>query len=158
MLLFVPLLAGQAGDVTRALLVLGAKGIGVILFVFVSAKWLVPKLLFQVASLRSRELFLLTVVALCFSVALLTSSIGLSLALGAFLAGLIISESEYSYQAFSFILPFRDVFTSLFFISIGMLLDARLIIESPVKIILVLPGILLLKTIIAGIAIATLGF
>jgi CPA2 family monovalent cation:H+ antiporter-2 len=72
---------------------------------------------------KSKELFILTTVVICFSVAWLTSTIGLSLALGAFLAGLIISESEYSHQATSNVLPFREIFTSFFFVSIGMLMD-----------------------------------
>lgn len=63
---------------------------------------------------RSRELFLMTTLGLCFAIALLTSSVGLSLSLGAFLAGLIMSESEYSHSALEGVLPFRDVFTSIF--------------------------------------------
>lgn len=123
MMLFTPLIAGQAENVWWSLLVLAVKGILVIIFVLISARYIVPKLLYYVAKTRKSELFILSIVVICFSVAWLSSSLGLSLALGAFLAGLIISESEYSHQATSNILPFREVFTSFFFVSIGMLLD-----------------------------------
>jgi len=158
MLLFTPLLAGATGDIGKTLLILTAKGIGVILFVIVSANWVVPEILFQVAKVRSRELFLLSIVAMCFAIAWLTSSMGLSLALGAFLAGLIISESEYSHQAFGNVLPFRDIFTSLFFVSIGMLLDARLLLEKPLLILVLVVTIIIVKAIMAALAVASLGF
>ncbi len=131
MMLIVPLLAGATENAGTFLLILLAKGIGIILLVIVSARWIVPQLLYQVARTRSRELFLLCVVTICFAAAWLTAGAGLSLALGAFMAGLIISESEYSHQAISNILPFRDVFTSFFFVSIGMLLDIRVLLADP---------------------------
>ncbi len=81
-----------------------------------------PRVLHLVVRTRIREIFLIASLFICLGMALLTSSLGLSLALGAFLAGVIISESEYSHQVVSDILPFKDVFNSLFFISIGMLL------------------------------------
>jgi CPA2 family monovalent cation:H+ antiporter-2 len=118
----------------------------------------VPQLLYQIARTRSSELFLLTVVVLCFAIAWLTSSVGLSLALGAFLAGLIISESEYSYQALGSILPFRDVFTSFFFVSIGMLLDVGFLFESLPRVVTIVLIILTLKTLTAGFAAFLLGF
>lgn len=158
MMLLTPLLAGATGNVGKSLLFLLAKGIGVIVLVLISAHWIVPRLLYQIARTRSRELFILSIVVMCFAVAWLTSSIGLSLALGAFLAGLIISESEYSHQALSSILPFRDVFTSLFFISIGMLLDLEFLLSHPFLIIMIALSVLVLKTITAGFASALLGF
>ncbi|WP_161887974.1 cation:proton antiporter domain-containing protein [Pontibacter russatus] len=129
MMLLTPLLAGDSGNIGVALLVMALKGVFVILFVLVSARYLVPRLLYMVARTKSRELFILCVVVICFAVAWLTSSLGLSLALGAFMAGLIISESEYSHQATSNILPFRELFTSFFFVSIGMLLDFHFLLE-----------------------------
>jgi len=123
MMLLTPLMAGGTEDIGTALLWMGLKGAFVIVFVLISARYLVPMLLYAVAKTKSKELFILCVVVICFAVAWLTSSLGLSLALGAFMAGLIISESEYSHQATSNILPFREIFTSFFFVSIGMLLD-----------------------------------
>lgn len=158
MMLFTPLLAGMEGEIGQSLLILLAKGAGVIVLVILSAKWIVPQLLYQIARTRSSELFLLTVVVLCFAIAWLTSNVGLSLALGAFLAGLIISESEYSYQALGSILPFRDVFTSFFFVSVGMLLDVGFLLESLPRVVTIVLIILTLKTITAGFATFLLGF
>jgi len=158
MILVTPLLAGATGNLGESLLVLMAKGIGIILLVIVSAKWIVPQVLYQIARTRSRELFLLSVVVICLAVAWLTSSAGLSLALGAFLAGLIISESEYSHHALGNILPFRDVFTSFFFVSIGMLLDVGFLFQQPESIALIAFGVLVLKAIIAGFVTVLLGF
>ncbi len=158
MILITPLLAGATGGAGVSVPVLIAKGAGIIGLVIVSAKWIVPKVLYQIARTRSRELFLLSVVVICLAVAWLTSSAGLSLALGAFLAGLIISESEYSHQALGNILPFRDVFTSFFFVSIGMLLDVGFLFRHPGTIILIALGIVFLKSIIAGFATVLLGF
>ena len=158
MMLFTPLLAGMGGEIGQSLLILFAKGAGVIVLVILSAKWIVPQLLYQIARTRSRELFLLTVVVLCFAIAWLTSSVGLSLALGAFLAGLIISESEYSYQALGNILPFRDVFTSFFFVSVGMLLDVGFLVERLPSVLTIVLIILTLKTITAGFTTVLLGF
>ncbi|MBI3015982.1 MAG: cation:proton antiporter [Candidatus Tectomicrobia bacterium] len=158
MILFTPLLAGKSGNFGLALLVLLAKGVAIILLVALAAKWVVPYILHQVARTRVRELFLLSVVVLCLAVAWVTSSLGLSLALGAFLAGLIISESEYSHQAFGNVLPFRDVFASFFFVSIGMLLDVGFLLARPQVIGLVALGVMALKAVIAGLATALLGF
>ena len=158
MMLFTPLLAGMGGEIGQSLLILFAKGAGVIVLVILSAKWIVPQLLYQIARTRSRELFLLTVVVLCFAIAWLTSSVGLSLALGAFLAGLIISESEYSHQALGNILPFRDVFTSFFFVSVGMLLDVGFVVENLLSVLTIVLIILTVKTITAGFTTVLLGF
>ncbi|HEX3035022.1 MAG TPA: cation:proton antiporter [Thermodesulfobacteriota bacterium] len=157
MMLLTPLLAGAMENIGKSLLVLMAKGIGVIILVLISAQWVVPQVLYQIARTRSRELFLLSIVVICLAVAWLTSSIGLSLALGAFLAGLTISESEYSHQALSNVLPFRDVFTSFFFISIGMLLNISFLLEQPVLVILITLGVLALKTVTAGFGVVFLG-
>lgn len=158
MILITPLLAGATGNIGESILILIAKGIGIIGLVIVSAKWIVPQVLYQIARTRSRELFILSIVVICLAVAWITSSAGLSLALGAFLAGLIISESEYSHQALGSILPFRDVFTSFFFVSIGMLLDVGFLFRQPGTIALIILSVLVLKSIIACFATVLLGF
>ncbi len=158
MILGTPLLAGATGNLGESILIIIAKGIGIILLVMVGGKWIVPQVLYQITRTRNRELFLLSVVVICLSVAYMTSSAGLSLALGAFLAGLIISESEYSYQALGNILPFRDVFTSFFFVSIGMLLDVGFLFHRPGIIVLIALCVLVLKSIIAGSVTILLGF
>ncbi|MEA1893674.1 MAG: cation:proton antiporter [Euryarchaeota archaeon] len=149
MMLLTPLLAGATGNLGESLLVLVAKGIGIILLVAVAAKWMVPRALYQIARTRSRELFLLSVFMICLAVVWITASIGLSLALGAFLAGLIISQSEYSHHALGNVLPFRDVFMSFFFVSIGMLLDVDFLFQQPGLILLVTLSIIALKSVIA---------
>lgn len=93
--------------------------------VVIIARHLMPRILYFMVKTRVREIFLITSLFLCLGMAFLTSSLGLSLALGAFLAGIIISESEYSYQVTAEIMPFKDLFTSLFFISIGLLLNLQ---------------------------------
>lgn len=157
MMLVTPLLAGAEGKAGTGLWVL-LKGLGVVVLVVVGAKWAVPALLFQVARTRSREIFLLTVIALCFAVAWLTSSIGLSLALGAFLAGLVLSESDYSMQALGNILPFRDVFVSFFFVSIGMLLDLEFLQAHPAVVFGVVVAVIAIKVLAGAAAVLLLGF
>jgi CPA2 family monovalent cation:H+ antiporter-2 len=157
MILVTPLIAGATGGAGKSAIVLIAKGIGIIGLVIVSAKWIVPQVLYQIARTRSQELFLLSIVVICLAVAWITSSAGLSLALGAFLAGLIVSESEYSHQALGNILPFRDVFTTFFFVSIGMLLDIGFLFRQPTTIMLIALSILLLKSILACFTAVLLG-
>lgn len=160
MMLMVPILAGIKAGEGAGLEVFGMlalKGLGIIVFTIVSARYLVPKLLYHVAKMRSSEIFLITLILLCVAVATLTSWAGLSLALGAFLAGLIISESEYSHQALSHILPFKEVFTSFFFISIGMLLDMGFFIYNLPLVLAVTVAVLVIKALIVGSACLVLG-
>ncbi len=158
MMLFTPILAGATSPVASSPLILVAQGLGMVVLVMVSAKLIVPQVLHHIARTRSRELFLLSIVGICLAVAWLTSSMGLSLALGAFLAGLIVSESEYSHQAMSSILPFRDIFTSFFFVSIGMLFDISFLLQQPGRITLITLGVFMVKAIPASSATALLGF
>lgn len=157
MILATPFLAGN-GEFEGSFLTMAAKGFAIILLVIISSQWLVPKLLYQIARTKSRELFLFSIFFICFSIALLTERLGLSLALGAFLAGLIISESEYSHQALGNIMPFRDIFMGLFFVSIGMLLDINFLLLKPVLIIIVALCVILLKAVITGFSITLLGY
>lgn len=158
MMLFTPIMAGDGGSVWSAAGGLVLKTALVLLVTLLSARYLVPRLFHAVAKTRSKELFLLVTFTLCFAVAALTSEAGLSLALGAFLAGLIISESEYSHQATSIILPFRELFTSFFFVSVGMLLDMEFFLTHLDDILLLLLAVVLIKSIIAGGAMALLGY
>jgi CPA2 family monovalent cation:H+ antiporter-2 len=123
MMLLVPVLGGGEGvSTTQVLLRLGAAAVALAV-IFLLARKVIPYLLRHVVSLRSPEVFIISVVLLCLGTSWLTSQFGLSLALGAFIAGMVLSESEYSHQIVADILPFRDVFNSVFFISIGMLLS-----------------------------------
>ncbi|MDT8274033.1 MAG: cation:proton antiporter, partial [Desulfomonilia bacterium] len=157
-MLLIPLLSGDVEHIRDSPLVFLFKGFSLIVLFFLSYKWIVPALLYQIARTKSRELFLISVVLICFAVAWLTSLMGLSLALGAFLAGLIISESEYAQEALGRILPFRDIFVSFFFVSIGMLLNLSFLLEHLWLILLVVALIIVMKTITGGIATLILGY
>ena len=145
MMLLMPILAGQSeGGGLSILLTLG-ESVLVVLLVIAASWYLIPKLLGYIVRSRSRELFLLTIIVSCLGIAWLTSLGGLSLALGAFIAGLVISESEYSHQAVAEVLPFRDSFNSLFFVSIGILMDWRVLLSHPLPVVGLLVTVLLVK-------------
>ncbi|MDD3042440.1 MAG: cation:proton antiporter [Methanosarcinaceae archaeon] len=158
MILVTPLLAGVSEDLAVSFPILFLKGLGIILLVLLSARYLVPRMLYQAARAHNRETFLLTVLFICLSTAVLTSAAGLSLALGAFLAGLVISESEYSHQALGNVIPFRDVFLSFFFISVGMLLDVKALLYEPQIFFLATGAVILLKIISGVLATFLLGY
>ncbi len=133
-----------------------AKGLGLSIVTFAlivaGVTLIIPRLFNQVVKLRNREVFILTIVLVCLGSAWLTSLAGLSLALGAFIAGLAISESEYSNQIVAEVIPFRDTFSSLFFISIGMLLDVGYFASHALMIALAVIAIIGVKTIVlAGV-------
>ena len=150
MMLLTPILASQTDGTGLPILYTLGESILVVGLVIAAAWYVVPKLLEHIVRSRSRELFLLTVIVLCLGIAWLTSLGGLSLALGAFIAGLIISESEYSHQAMAEVLPFRDSFNSLFFVSIGILMDWRVLLDHPLLVPGLLVAILLIKF-VAGV-------
>jgi len=145
MMLLTPILSGNADNVALDLAILAVKFVIVILMVYFLARYLVPRLLHEIARTRSRELFLITIIVICFAVAYVTSLMGLSLALGAFMAGLCISESEYSHQATGLIIPFREIFTSFFFVSIGMLFDLSFLVDHFFIILGMAVGVFVLK-------------
>ncbi len=150
MMLFTPLLGGNSITSDTSILLIIVKIIAIIAIVITGAKWIVPYLLYKVTRTRSKELFILTVVLICFGEAWITYSAGLSLALGAFLAGIVISESGYGHQTMASILPLKDLFMSFFFISIGMLLNIRFLYENFWIILLVTVIVILVKSFVAG--------
>ncbi|MGB9628349.1 MAG: cation:proton antiporter [Thermodesulfobacteriota bacterium] len=156
MMLLIPILSGARGNPIE-LLWMVLKSALILFIVIFGARWLVPNILHQVVHTRSRELFVITLILLCLGTALFTSWFGLSLALGAFLAGLIISESEYAYQAISEILPLKDSFNGLFFISIGMLMSLSYLYEHMGAILIGVLGILLLKTLTGFLSLHWIG-
>jgi CPA2 family monovalent cation:H+ antiporter-2 len=156
LMLLIPILAGNQGSFVELSWTI-FKSATILFAVIFGARWLVPNILHQIVHTRSRELFVITVILLCLGTALLTSRLGLSLALGAFLAGLVISESEYAYQAISEILPFKDSFNGLFFISVGMLMNLRFFSQNLLVILLAVLLILLLKTFTGSLSIHLLG-
>jgi CPA2 family monovalent cation:H+ antiporter-2 len=151
MILLAPLLAGEGDGVLPLLRVL-LTGAAVVVVILVLARLAVPRLLHVVAGTGGRDVFILAVVLMCAGIAWLTSLLGLSLALGAFLAGVVLADSEYGHQAFADMLPLREIFTSLFFVSMGMLLDLRVVAESPGTVLLLVGAVLGGKALLATLA------
>ena len=151
--LLVPVLAG--GDGSRFLLDAGwallratlamAAMLGV-------ARVLIPRLFAAVDATRTREVFLLTVISVALGSAWLMNQLGLSVALGAFIAGLLLADTDYRHRATSDIIPLRDVFTSFFFISLGMLVDWDVFLEQPLLALLIVLGLVPGKALIASLA------
>lgn len=156
-IILAPLLAGETGA-GNVLFELVFRGIGLVLLTLISARYVVPFLLYQVAKTRNSELFLLSIVVIGLSVAWISSMAGLSLALGAFLAGLIISDSEYAAQALGNVIPFRDMFMSIFFISTGMLLNLDVVRTHLPLIISATVLVLFLKTFVNALTTFLIGF
>lgn len=157
MMVLTPVLQHEQGASLLAVLLHFGKAVLLVTLILLAARVLVPHLLIEVVRSRSRELFVITVILVCLGIAWLSSLAGLSLALGAFIAGLIISESEYSHQAMAEVLPFRDSFNSLFFISIGMLLDLRTLLAHPILVSVLVLAILLVKSLTATAAAVATG-
>ena len=144
MMLLLPVL-GQSGKGSLVSIVWAvAKALIALVLIVWAARRFLPRLLHQVALLRNREIFILFVVLICLGTAWLASESGLSLALGALIAGLVISESELSHQIIADVLPLRDCFSGIFFISIGMLLNLDLLTRdflTPLMNLLLIVGI-----------------
>lgn len=150
-MLLIPILAGSGGSAQDIIITIGKAAVFVAGILFAS-RWAVPQILHQVVHTKSRELFVITIIMLCLGTALLTAELGLSLALGAFLAGIVISESEYASQAVSDILPFKESFAALFFISIGMLLNLNFAMSNILVVTEIVLIILVVKVIASAIA------
>jgi CPA2 family monovalent cation:H+ antiporter-2 len=158
MMLVLPFLAGRAAGGAAGLVLALGKSALVVVGVLVVTRALVPRALAEILKTRSRELFLIAIILLGTLTALGTAAAGASLALGAFLAGLVISESDYGHQAMAELLPFRDVFISLFFVAVGMLVQVRFVLEHPA---LTLGGVAVIlggKTLLAAVGPAVLGY
>lgn len=156
LMLLVPSLSGDTVNIIEITIKM-LKAALIIAIVLLGARWIVPNLLHHVVHTRSRELFITTIILICIGIALLTSKFGLSLALGAFMAGLVISESEYAHQAISDILPFKDSFMGLFFVSIGMLVNINYIFDNIFKVTIIIITIFGLKIFTGIIAALIIG-
>jgi len=152
LMLITPILAGNSVSFDGALPSMLFKGLLIILVFILSDKFLFPWIFYHVGKTGSKQLFLASVVFICLSAAVFTSSIGLSTALGALLAGVIMSGSQYSKQAMGNILPLKDAFMCFFFVSVGMLLDINYLLAN-FSILVLATIILILVKAIAGIAV-----
>ena len=145
MMLVTPYIMG--GDSPDAASAIGALliGIVIVIVVFLTSRHIVPGLLYKAAKIKDQELFIYIVLGTCMLIAFVSNRFGLSLSLGAFLAGLIISESEYSTHALYNVLPFKDMFMSFFFVSTGMMFSAVVMIDHLVLVALLVVGVVVLK-------------
>jgi CPA2 family monovalent cation:H+ antiporter-2 len=158
MIVLTPVLAGNVAASAASIALRFAGSLAVVALVFAVARYLMPRLLHMMVRTRIREVLVLGALAVCLGMAMLTEALEFSLALGAFIAGIIISESEYSHQVVAEVTPFRDVFNSLFFISIGMLLELPFALSHPGSVLGLAGMILVVKAIAGGAAAAILGF
>lgn len=150
LLLFTDILGSGSANLGNEIFLLTIKTIGIIAFVYVGNKWLFPKLLQAIAMTKNQELFMMSILVICLGVAFLTSALGMSLAFGAFLAGLMISDSQYSNNVFGNLVTFKDTFTSFFFVSIGMMLDLSFVAQNWHFVLIAVIIVVLVKTIIGG--------
>lgn len=156
MVLVVPMLAGGAGGPLDILLALG-QAVGIIVVVLVGARRVMPRVLEAVARTCSQEIFLLVVIAICIGTALLTSLVGVSVSLGAFLAGLLVSESRFDLQALGEVLPLQILFSAVFFVSVGMLLDPAFLVANIGIVLVGIVIVLAIKLVTTGVAVRALG-
>ena len=155
LLILVPALAPGAGDLAANLGLALAKAAVVLTLLLFLGQRLMRGWFHLVARQKSSELFMLNVLLITLGLAYVTEVAGLSLALGAFIAGALISETEYRYQVEVDIKPFRDVLLGLFFVTIGMLLDLRVVVEQAPSVFLVLAALLVMKALlIFGLSLA----
>ena len=157
MVLLVPALAGRGGSLLDVAWALGKAGL-IIALVLAVARRLMPPVLERVALTCSPEIFLLSVFAICLTTAYLVSLAGISVSLGAFLAGLVVSESRFSHHAFAEIMPLQILFSAVFFVSVGMLLDVSFFVSNLPLVLGAIAVILVLKVVTTGIAALALGY
>jgi CPA2 family monovalent cation:H+ antiporter-2 len=160
MVLIVPLLINglDKPETWQAIMLALVKATLVVVLLFAVSRKVIPLLFRWVNASRSNEVFILTVLCLCIGTAYLTSLTGLSLALGAFLAGMIVADTDFRHRAMGDILPLRDVFVSFFFVSLGMFFDFQLLAEKPVEVGLLLLAFIGGKGLIAILAASFMRF
>jgi CPA2 family monovalent cation:H+ antiporter-2 len=160
MVLVVPLLGAgsNVGTAASSIAIALGKAAAVVVATIVIARQVVPRMLGWVDRARSREVFLLAVLALCLGTAWVTSSAGLSLALGAFLGGMAIADTEFGHRAMSDVMPLRDAFVSVFFVSLGMLFDVRVVLAQPLLVLGIAAAFIFGKGLLATLAALAMRF
>ena len=157
MVILVPILGGEGATFLGVAWSLGSAA-AIIAAILLLARRVMPKMLEALARTCSQEIFVLGVIAVCFGTAYLTGLAGVSLSLGAFLAGLLVSESRFGSQALGEILPLQIIFSAAFFVSVGLLLDLSFLLQNLPVILAVIVGVLLIKTFAATAGALTLGY
>ncbi len=144
-MILVPAITSSSGGDSVSLTGALFKGISFTVGMLVISKYGLPQILDAVAQTNSRELFTVTVIGLCAAVAMVSGVLGLSPALGAFAAGVVVSESIYSHRVLSDVLPFKDLFLTIFFVSVGLLIDLSVVMDNWLIISIISLGLILLK-------------
>ena len=148
MMVVIPLMSGMTENIPLTLAIAAGKALLFIGLAIISGRWGLPWLLGRVGGVRDRELFLLTVLVLCLGAAVGTHVLGLSIVFGAFLVGLVLRETRFVHQALAEITPLRDIFATLFFVSLGMLLDPIFLINNWQSVALLVVAIIALKLLV----------
>lgn len=149
LMIVMPQLSADSIELNALALALGRAGAALAVLAF-GARFLVPRLMHRIVSWGSRELFVLSVITLGLGVGYLSHLLGLSYALGAFVAGLVLSESRYGHQALSDVIPLRDLFGLLFFASVGMLFDPGFLLEHLGQVLLLVAAVVIGKAVVFG--------
>jgi CPA2 family monovalent cation:H+ antiporter-2 len=158
MIALTPVLAGSIEASTKDLVLRFGGALVAVAAVFFLGRAVMPRLMQMVAGTRVRELFVLGALTICLAMALFTARLEFSLALGAFLAGLLVAGTEYSHQVIADITPFRDLFASVFFVSIGMLVDLSFALDRMPLLVGLAALLVVGKAVIAALALALAGF
>jgi len=152
LLIIIPMLAQDSDtSMISALVIAIFKGVVVVTLLLFIGKWLLPKVFNIIAQVRTDELFVLTTLLVTLLASAITQWFGLSMALGAFLAGMMLSESEYKHQLEADIRPYRDILLGLFFITVGMKLDVALLLSSPFSLLAIMLSFMLVKVMVIKI-------
>jgi monovalent cation:H+ antiporter-2, CPA2 family len=157
-LVLIPALAASDGHIAGILGMAALKAALALAILFVAGKTLMNRWLSLVARQRSRELFVMNVLMVTLVLAYVTKLAGLSYALGAFIAGMLISETRYRYQVESDIAPFRDILLGLFFITIGMLLNINQIVANIGLVLLLMVGLIIFKAMVVSVLARSFGY
>jgi CPA2 family monovalent cation:H+ antiporter-2 len=149
LLIIIPMLAMDSQEtMIWALTLAMVKGVFVVALLLLVGKWLLPKIFNIIAQVRTDELFVLTTLLVTLLASAFTQWFGLSMALGAFLAGMMLGESEYKHQLEADIRPYRDILLGLFFITVGMKLDVNLLLASPFNLVALMVSFMLIKVMV----------
>jgi len=158
MLILLPVLGGGSNFTISKIILQLLYASGAVVLIILLARFLMPKIMYQLARLRIREAFTVGTILMLLGTAYLTNLIGLSFAIGAFIAGLILSESDFSHQITAELLPLKDVFNSIFFVSIGLLLNINFVYDHIFILTGLTAGIIILKTTVIVILIKVLKY
>ncbi len=158
MAMIVPLMGGTVDNLFLSLAIATGKALLFIGIAIVSGLWILPWLMGRIGRIRTRELFLLIVMGLCFGAVLGTQIFGLPIVFGTFLIGLVLRKTRFAHQALGEITPLRDIFATLFFVSLGMLLSPSFVLENWALIAVTVAAIVLIKLLIVSGVVLSFGY